>query len=209
MEIFIAAFFLGLIFNAAPGAILAESLRRGLKGGFYPAMSVQIGSLVGDLLWVILGLAGAATLVTIPFVKIPLVIIGIIMLLYFSWGSFRDAVSVTPNLSFLENSPTQNRNALISGVAISVSNPMNVTYWAALSGTIAAISGDTPTTEHFIIFVGGFMLSSILWCFVASILISWTRKNLNVFIWRTLNLSCSIGLMVFALIIINELMEII
>ncbi len=48
LELFIAAARLGLLFNATPGAIFAESLRRGLKGGYREALDVQIGSLVGD-----------------------------------------------------------------------------------------------------------------------------------------------------------------
>ena len=55
-ELFVTAFLLGLIFNITPGAILVESLRRGIKGGFMPALAIQIGSLVGDALWLLLGL---------------------------------------------------------------------------------------------------------------------------------------------------------
>ena len=49
IELFISAMALGFLFNAAPGAIFTESLRRGLKGGFKSALYVQFGSLVGDL----------------------------------------------------------------------------------------------------------------------------------------------------------------
>ena len=56
--LFISAFVLGLVFNAAPGAVFAETIRRGVCGGYRPALAVQIGSLVGDALWAILGLVG-------------------------------------------------------------------------------------------------------------------------------------------------------
>ena len=80
IDLFAYAFFLGVLFNAAPGAILAESLRRGLAGGFAPALSVQIGSLVGDGVWVVLGLLGAATLVALPYVATPLTLCGSLLL---------------------------------------------------------------------------------------------------------------------------------
>ena len=46
--LFAAAFLLGLVFNAAPGAVFAETVRQGMRGGFRPALAVQVGSLVGD-----------------------------------------------------------------------------------------------------------------------------------------------------------------
>lgn len=38
LSLFLSAFFLGLLFNAAPGAIFAESLRRGIKGGLFTSI---------------------------------------------------------------------------------------------------------------------------------------------------------------------------
>ncbi|MEV4111659.1 hypothetical protein [Nonomuraea sp. NPDC049695] len=47
-EVFMLALWIGLLFNAAPGAVFSESLRRGVRGGFGPAFAVQVGSLAGD-----------------------------------------------------------------------------------------------------------------------------------------------------------------
>ena len=55
---FFEAFVLGLIFNAVPGVVFAETIKRGVSGGFWGALYVQIGSLVGDATWAILGLIG-------------------------------------------------------------------------------------------------------------------------------------------------------
>ena len=74
-HLFISAFVLGLIFNAAPGAVFAESLRRGLHGGYSSALKVQVGSLVGDATWAILGLMGAGLLFQIPTIRTPLTLL--------------------------------------------------------------------------------------------------------------------------------------
>ena len=74
IELFISALALGFLFNAVPGAIFTESLRRGLQGGFKSALYVQFGSLVGDLTWAVLGLGGAAVLFEVTAIKIPLAI---------------------------------------------------------------------------------------------------------------------------------------
>lgn len=51
LVLFASAFLLGLIFNAAPGAVFAETVRQGVRGGFRPALAVPLGSLAGDALW--------------------------------------------------------------------------------------------------------------------------------------------------------------
>lgn len=204
-ELFISAFFLGVLFNAAPGAILAESLRRGLKGGFVPAFAVQVGSLVGDGLWVILGLLGAAVLISIPYIQVPLAISGALLLGYLAYESFADGLKPVPDMG-LVNSSRQNKNALLTGAALSISNPLNITYWAALGGTISALSGETPGSEHFIIFITGFMLASILWCFFASGVIAVTRRYLTPVIWQTLHFGCGIGLIILMMFVIIGLL---
>ena len=47
LTIFFYALVFGFVFCLSPGAVLAETLRRGLLQGFTPALLVQIGSLVG------------------------------------------------------------------------------------------------------------------------------------------------------------------
>ena len=55
LTLLIAAFILGLVFNATPGPVFAETVRQGVRGGFRSALAVQFGSLVGDALWPVVG----------------------------------------------------------------------------------------------------------------------------------------------------------
>ncbi len=205
-ELFLSAFVLGILFNAAPGAILAESLRRGLKGGFAPAFAVQIGSLVGDGLWVVLGLLGAAVLISIPYVQIPLASLGALLLGYLAYQSLKDSLAPLP-VEKTVSCAKENRSALLTGVALSISNPLNIVYWAALGGTITALSGETPDWIDFSIFVSGFMLSSILWCFFASGIISVTRRYMSLTLWRVLHIGSGVGLFVLMIMVINGLIK--
>ena len=85
MSVLIAAFLLGLVFNAAPGAIFAETVRRGATGGFRPALAVQIWSLVGDATWAVLGLLGVGLLLQVDLLKWPVGLAGSAYLLWLSW----------------------------------------------------------------------------------------------------------------------------
>jgi chemosensory pili system protein ChpE/L-lysine exporter family protein LysE/ArgO len=88
-----AAFMLGLVFSAAPGPIFAESIRRGLTGGFDEALRVQLGSLVGDATWAILGLAGVGILLQTDMLKIPIGLAGAGYLGWLAWDSWREAAT--------------------------------------------------------------------------------------------------------------------
>jgi threonine/homoserine/homoserine lactone efflux protein len=207
IELFFYAFFLGLLFNVAPGAILAESLRQGINAGFMAALAVQIGSLVGDALWVVLGLLGAAALITIPAVVVPMMICGALLLGFLAWQSLMDSMRPMPTL-VTSATLNESRGAMATGVALSISNPLNITYWAALGGTIAAFTSQSPSVEDFIVFILGFMLSSVLWCFIASGMIAFTRSNLTPRFWRYLHLGCSIGLLSLMGLVLKNIIEI-
>ena len=56
LSLFALAFGLGLVLNAAPGPVFAETVRQGTRGGFRLALAVQLGSLVGDGVWALVGL---------------------------------------------------------------------------------------------------------------------------------------------------------
>ena len=117
-----AAFLLGLVFNAAPGAVFAETIRRSLKGGYSEALRVQFGSLVGDATWAILGLAGIGILLQADILKIPVGVAGASYLAWLAFDSWR--------ASLAEDTPQQQQTntggALRSGVILSLSNPQNV-----------------------------------------------------------------------------------
>lgn len=199
IALFCSAFFFGIIFNAAPGAVFAESIRRGLKGGFRPALAVQIGSLTGDFLWLLIGVSGAAALLTLPQIRVPLALSGAALLFWFAFSSFRDAMNAPPLPSEHQN---EAQTALFAGVALSISNPLNVTYWAAIGSAVTVVTGTAPTWIHFTVFIAGFMTSSVLWCFACAWGIAWTQKRLSPLLWVTLHFSCGLGMIGLAGLIV-------
>ena len=200
IELFFSAMALGFFFNAAPGAIFTESLRRGLKGGFKSALYVQFGSLVGDLIWAILGLGGAAVLFEIDAIKMPMAIFGGALLAWLAFNSFMDATKKIPsiNLTLKQDDKTE----LTVGAALSLSNPINVAYWAGMAGTIVTLGVKEPTGQAFIVFLSGFMLSSVIWCFLCAGFIGFVRKTINQTGWVLINISCGVGLGYFSIYVL-------
>ena len=189
MIFFIQAFILGLLFNATPGVVFTETIKRGINGGFFPALYVQIGSLAGDALWAILGLLGIGILLNIDILKYPLSIIGIIYLIYLAYASF-----ISSNIKYekIVVSKSIKNNALKSGVFLSITNPQNIAYWAALGSSFGALGIAEPQTSHYFIFFFGFISSSILWCFVCALAVEKIFKYTNSIIKKYIFRICTI-----------------
>ena len=196
MIFFIQAFILGLLFNAAPGVVFTETIKRGINGGFFPALYVQIGSLAGDALWAILGLLGIGILLNIDILKYPLSIIGIIYLIYLAYDSF---ISSNVKYEKIVVSKSIKNNALKSGVFLSITNPQNIAYWAALGSSFGALGIAEPQTSHYFIFFFGFISSSILWCFVCALAVEKIFKYTNSIIKKYIFRICTIVFLYLAM----------
>jgi chemosensory pili system protein ChpE/L-lysine exporter family protein LysE/ArgO len=168
VRIFVGAFALGLIFNIAPGAVFAETLRRGLRGGFRPAFAVQVGSLVGDGAWAILGLGGVGLLLQLETLRIPVGILGALYLLWLSWDAWRAADT---EVGLEADGTAVRRSALRAGVLLSVTNPQNVGYWAAIGSALGAIGVQDPGPAEYTVYFAGFMTASIAWAFACAALV--------------------------------------
>ena len=203
LTVLVAAFGLGLVFNAAPGPVFAATLRHGVRGGFRPALAVQLGSLVGDALWAVLGLAGVGLLATLESLRLP---IGMAGALYLLWLA-RDAW-VASKLEFTLDGTAEsgaNDAALRSGMLLSLTNPQNVGYWAALGSALGAVGVHEPRSADYAVFFAGFMLSSIVWALVFAAIVDWALGRAGSRWARVTYRLCAILFLALALTSLREL----
>jgi chemosensory pili system protein ChpE len=195
--LFLTAFGLGIAFCAPPGAITAEALRRGLAGGFRPALLIELGSLVGDATWAVVALAGVAVLVEYPPVRLGLGLVGVGFLFWLAWSALRDAR--TGALPKPGAAGPSGRGHFAAGAVISLGNPLNVAFWLGVGGAMVSAGVADPTPAHFVVFFAGFMSAAVAWCFVIAALIAWGRRVLSPAFFRLLNLACAAALAYFGL----------
>ncbi|WP_327588675.1 LysE family translocator [Nonomuraea sp. NBC_00507] len=201
-EIFLLAFWVGLLFNAAPGAVFSESLRRGVRGGFGPAFAVQVGSLAGDAVWALLGLAGVGALFAVPALRVPLTVSGCLLLGWLGVTALREAAF--PPAEATSRTPSR-RGALSVGAAMSLGNPWNVVYWSGAAGAVSSVLGRDAGVSGLAVFFTGFMTSSLAWCFVSAGLIALLRRALPPLAVRLLEAACGLSLIVFAALLAARL----
>ncbi|MBV1884656.1 MAG: LysE family translocator [Gammaproteobacteria bacterium] len=204
MEVlFFSAFVLGLIFNAAPGAVFAETVKAGVRGGFKSALAVQIGSLVGDATWAILGLIGVGLLLQLELLQIPIGIAGafyLTWLAYDSWSSAKEEFHVGE-----KGNNQQAQKALRAGVILSITNPQNIAYWAAIGSALSAVGIADPVVGNYITFFAGFMASSLVWCFFCAAVVDRVFRKMGARWARVTYRLCAIAFLILALNSIRNL----
>lgn len=197
LTIFFYALIFGFVFCLSPGAVLAETLRRGLLHGFTPALLVQVGSLVGDAVWAVVGLTGIALLIQHDAVRVPLTIVCAV---YLAWLGVRSLIDAW-QLPQADNAPAgSGQSALAVGAAISLANPKNIVYWGALGSALSGIVGATPSHGQTLMFFAGFMLASVLSCFLIAGLVNLLRQNASPLWQRVSYGACGVVLLYLAIL---------
>jgi chemosensory pili system protein ChpE len=185
--------------SAPPGPVTMETVRRGLGGGFRPALFVQLGSVIGDLTWCGVALLGLAPLVQIGWVRNALSIAGVALLLYLGLTGLRDAFRARPANTTLGAPNSSQAGAFRSGLAISMANPMAIGYWLSVGGALiaAGVAGTTPLQTG--TFVGGYLAGTLAWCLIFALAVQWGKRILSPAMFRWLAAACSGALLFFGL----------
>ena len=203
LTLFATAFGLGLVFNAAPGPVFAETLRHGVRGGFRPALQVQLGSLVGDATWALLGLAGAGLALQLGAWRVPLGLAGAAYLLWLSWDSWK--ASRQDAVIAVDLTSTAGSRAFRSGALLSLTNPQNLAYWAAIGSALGALGLGEPTPLDHAVYFSGFMAASLAWCFVCAAIVDRVFRGIGAVWARTTYRLCAAALLALAVSSLRDL----
>ena|SRR2546425_3210585 len=202
LTLLITAFVLGLVFNATPGPVFAETVRQGVRGGFRSALAVQLGSLIGDALWAIVGLLGVGFLSRVEALRTPISIAGVAYLLWLAWNAWQSSrVEVSASLG----AEVTHRRAFGSGVLLSLTNPQNIAYWAAIGTALRAIGVTAPTVADNLAFFAAFMVSSTIWAFFVAALVDRVFRRVGLAWARMTYRACAIAFLVLALAMLRQL----
>lgn len=176
MSLYFAYVMVGLAIAMPVGAITVEMTKQGLKNGFLHGWAVGIGGMTVDLILIIALYLGLAKILAIPFIQMPLWIVGAIFLFFLAYDSIKNAdkdISMAGekvNKSFFKTY----RNGLL--VAVS---PGNLVFWVSVFGAVLADSYKGSELNSFVIVALGIITGILLHDIGLLTIVSFTRKIMN------------------------------
>jgi threonine/homoserine/homoserine lactone efflux protein len=190
------AIMLGLAYVVSPGPVNIETLRRGLAGGFRVALALQLGSLLGDLFWAILALAGVGLLLAHAAAQTVLGIAGTALLVYLGCSALRSWRTIAAVASPAGASTSQQQPAAPTawrmawtGAAIATANPFGPAFWLSIGG---AMGGSAQ--QHPAMFLGGFFLGALLAALGIALVVGIGHARITPRLVRLATSSCGMGL---------------
>lgn len=174
-SLILASLILGISYCAPPGVVTAEAIRRGLARGFWPALWVELGSLIGDFIWAILALLGFVIIVQRANLRLLIGSLGVGLLFYLAISAFTDAKQG----DLPQGKNGGNQNAFITGALLSLSNPFAIAFWLGVGGTSLTTYIVKPQLIHYTVFLAFFMLGALGWSLTIASVIAWGQRYMT------------------------------
>lgn len=158
------------------GAITVEMTKQGLKNGFFHGWTVGLGGMTIDLLLILALYFGLAEILSLPYVQMPLWIIGAAFLFVIAYDSIKNAdKDITLSGEKVNKSLFKTyRNGLL--VAVS---PGNLVFWVSIFGAVLADSYSQSEPSSFIVTALGILTGILLHDIGLLSIVSITRKVMN------------------------------
>lgn len=169
---------LGVAYAATPGVVNTECLRRGISGGFRPALAVQVGALLGDAAWALAALTGVAALAGDAAVRIGLGLVGGLFLLRLAFRALRGALAPRAETGAVAG------GALRVGLVFGLANPAGIAFWAGLGG--GALAAGAPAGDY-ARFLAAFVGGALAWSVALSLLASGGRRFASPSLFRAVD----------------------
>jgi len=194
LQTLIAGVLLGISFCMPVGPVTIETVRRGLRGGFGPALALQLGSIIGDTTFCVLAFLGLAPLVTHVAVRVPLWLLGAAVLAYLGIGALRDARrGVDLNLA----AALTGKDSFRTGAVMSLTNPLAILWWLSIGGAMLAsgITDLSPTGTA--AFIASFIVGCFLYAIFMASLVGFGRQFIRPTFFRVATAVSGLALLFF------------
>lgn len=204
MSLFFTYLLAGLAIAMPVGAITVEMTKQGLKNGFMHGWAVGLGGMTVDVMMIFALYMGLASVLSIPYIQLPIWLIGAGFLLFLGYDSIKNAdqgITLSGEKS-TKSFLSSYRNGLL--VAIS---PGNLVFWISVFGAVLTNSYDKAESTQFLI-VGAGILSGILVHDIGLMtIVAVTRKAMNRTMIKRVSILAGVILIGFAGYFMFEFVE--
>lgn len=159
MTLYLAYVLAGLAIATPVGPITIEMIRQGLKNGFMHGWAVGLGGMSIDFILILTLYFGLASILQIPFIQIPMWLIGAVFLSLIAYDSIKHADKdiTLPGEKSVKSIGSSYRNGFL--VAIS---PGNIIFWLSVFGAVLADSYTSNGSTSFLIIATGVLTGILL-----------------------------------------------
>jgi len=192
-SLILASLILGISYCAPPGVVTAEAIRRGLARGFWTALWVELGSLIGDIFWAIMALLGFVIIAQRSDLRLLVGSLGVGLLFYLAISAFKDARQG----ELPKGEDGRNKNAFVAGALLSLSNPFAIAFWLGVGGTAITTYIAEPQLIHYVVFLSFFTLGALGWSLGIASAIAWGQKYMTILFFQIVNIVCGVCLAYF------------
>lgn len=176
MEIFFTYVLAGLAVAMPVGAITVEMSKQGLKNGFMHGWAVGLGGMTIDLVLILALYFGLASILQIPYIQMPMWLIGAVFLFFIGYDSIKNAdkdITVSG-----EKSNKSFASSYRNGFLVAIS-PGNIVFWLSVFGTVLTNSYDTGEPLMFLLIASGVLTGILIHDIGLLTILTYTRKIMS------------------------------
>lgn len=177
-----SAFILGFVLAIPPGSVTIEIGRRAITSGFRSALTFNLGALSADGFYALAVYLGVSSLVAdSDLFRLGLWIIGGGWLIKLGWEGFNTRLEIPTAEESATTLDEPFRKGYLSGVGITLLNPLTILAWISLAGSFFANWhdnwGDMDTWGWLAILM--MLMGTLAWTISLMSLLSYIRHWIN------------------------------
>ena len=176
MVLFFTYVMAGLAIAMPVGAITVEMTKQGLKNGFLHGWAVGLGGMTIDLILIAALYLGLASILQLPFIQIPMWLIGAVFLFLIGYESIKNADSDITLAG--EKSAKSLRTSYRNGFLVAVS-PGNIVFWLSVFGALLGNTYNPAEPSNFLLIAAGILIGILLHDIGLLAIVATTRKVMN------------------------------
>jgi L-lysine exporter family protein LysE/ArgO len=181
-EYILSAFLLGIVVAIPPGSVTIIAAQRALQFGFFNSFIFSLGSALADIFYIIIVYNGVAGFfISHLLLKIILWFICSAILIYLGLSSLAVLRREALNNSVHKGITSGTAATFISGIMVTLTNPMTIIGWLAIAGNFFLVWGSRfPDSKRMgFLIILPIMIGVMLWFLPLIYVISKLRSHLN------------------------------
>lgn len=176
MTLFFTYVMAGFAVAMPVGAITVEMTKQGLKNGFVHGWAVGLGGMTIDFVLILALYFGLASILQLPFIQIPLWLIGAVFLFLIAYDSIKNADS---DITVAGEKPTKSfGSSYRNGFLVAIS-PGNIVFWLSVFGAVLSSSYNSVESTGFLMIASGVLTGILLHDIGLLTIVATTRKVMS------------------------------